>query len=65
MPAGFRRHLVGKSLRHVCYSVVTLSRQVTDYVLNLLVNFFNNMVNLHPLTPYIMPSYTHKMANVS
>ena len=23
MPAGFRRHLVGKSLRNVCYSVVT------------------------------------------
>ena len=23
MPAGFRRHLVGKTLRNVCYSVVT------------------------------------------
>ena len=23
------------------------------------------MVNLHPLTPHIMPSYTHKMASVS
>jgi len=23
MPAGFRRHLVGKSLRNVCYSAVT------------------------------------------
>jgi len=27
--------------------------------------YLNNVVNLHPLTPHIIPSYTHKMANVS
>jgi len=35
------------------------------FFLNYLVKFYlNNMVNLHPLTPHITPSYTHKMENV-
>jgi len=28
MPAGFHRHLVGKTLRNVCYSAVTEIRSV-------------------------------------
>jgi len=69
MPPGFRRHLVGKTLRNVCNPDVhlnTLCRQVDDHVgifLNQLITFYlNNMVNIHQLTPHIMPSYTHKMA---
>jgi len=73
MPAGFRRHLVGKTLRNVCYSAVTyiqfVVNEVNDHVdilLNQLVKFYSNdTVNLHPLTSRIMPSYTHTMANVS
>jgi len=72
MPAGFRRHLVGKTPRNVCNPDVhlnTLCRQVDDHVgifLNQLITFYlNNMVNLYQLTPHIMPSYTHKMAIVS
>jgi len=34
------------------------------FFLNYVVQFYlNNTVNLHPLTPHIRPSYTHKMAN--
>ena len=34
-----------------------------DIFLNYRVKFcLNNMANLHPLAPHIMPSYTHKMA---
>ena len=33
MPAGFRRHLVGKTLRNVCYSTVTLVRFVGRLVI--------------------------------
>jgi len=58
MPAGFRRHLVGKTLRNVCYSDVTLCRQVLEYVdifLNYLIKVYpNDMVNLHKLTPHIV-----------
>jgi len=68
MPAGFRRHLVGKTVGGVCYTAVTLCQWVKDHMdifLNELVEFcLNNTVNLHPLTPHIMRSYTHKMANV-
>jgi len=35
MPAGFRRHLVGKTLRNVCYSachINTLFLYVNDHV---------------------------------
>jgi len=71
MPAGFRRHLVGKTLRNVCNPDVhlnTLSRQVDDHVgifLNQLIKFYLNItVNIHQLTPLTVPSYTHKMAIV-
>jgi len=37
-----------------------------DILLNHLLQFYlNNTLNLRPLTPHIMPSYTHKMAIVS
>jgi len=43
-----------------------LSVDHVDIFLNQLVKFYlNNMVNLHPLTPRIMPSYTHKKAKVT
>jgi len=34
MPTGFDRHLVGKTLINVCYSVVTYTpfRQINDHV---------------------------------
>jgi len=46
MPTGFRRHLVGKTLRNVCYSddTYTLCRQVNDHVhifLNKVIKFFS------------------------
>ena len=45
-----------------------LCLEVDDHVdifLHELVKFYlNNMVNLHPLFPNIIPSYTHKMANL-
>jgi len=56
MPAGFRRHFVGKIRRNVCYSAVTeigLLRLVGDHVdifLNEQVKFYlSNTVNLHRL----------------
>ena len=55
MPAGFRRHLVGKTLRNVRnYAVNRLFRHVNDHV-DIFVKlkfYLNNMVNLHPLTPH-------------
>jgi len=65
MPAGFCRHLVGKTLRNVN----TLCRQVndrTDIFLNQWIEFYlNSTINLHPLTQHITSCYTHKMAIVS
>ena len=42
--------------------------EVNDHVdifLKLVKFYLNNMVKLHPLTPHITPSYSHKMENVS
>jgi len=70
MSAGFRRHLVGKTHRNVCYSATTITALSVGYwsyghfVKQLVEFYLNNIVNLHPLTPYIMRSYAHKMANV-
>ena len=68
MPAGFRRHLVGKTLRNVCYCdnhLNTLCWQVNarkDIFLNQWIEFYlNNMTNLRPLTGHIMSCYIHKM----
>ena len=68
MPTGFRRHLVGKTPRNVCY-LNTRCWQVndhTDIFTNQRIEFYlNNTVNLCPLTPRIIPCYTHKMATIS
>jgi len=46
----------------------SLCRQVNDHVDTLLNEaiklYLNNMVNLHQLTPHIIPSYTYKMTIV-
>ena len=56
MPAGFRCHLVGKTLRNVCYSAVTeicFVCRLADHVDIFWLDFcFNNVVNLHLLTPH-------------
>ena len=71
MPAGFRRHLVGKTLINVCYCDITKMRFVGKLMLvgtffNQLIEFYlNNTINLRPLTPHIMSCYTRKMAIVS
>ena len=69
MPAGFRRHLVGKTPRNVCHCRLNaLCWQVndhTDIFVNERIEFcLNSTINLRPLTPHIMPCYTHKMAVV-
>jgi len=58
MPADFRRHFVGKTLRNVsccdyplntlCWSVSDSSEIVLDYMIQY---YLNNAINLHPLTP--------------
>jgi len=72
MPAGFRRHLVGKTSQKcllLVYDLNTLRWQVddhTDIVINQRIELYlNNTVNLRPLTPHVIPCYTHKMAIVS
>ena len=51
------------------YHLNTLCWQVNDHIdisLNKLIQFYlNNTLNLRPLTPQIIPCYTHKMAIVS
>ena len=70
MPAGFHRHLVGKTLINVCYcesviSLNTLCWQVdgTDVFLNQWIEFYlNNTIHLRPLTTHYVIYHTHKMA---
>jgi len=65
MPAGFRRHFVGKTL--ICfllwYRLNTLCWSVNDHrdvALDHLIQFYlNNALNLRPLTPHIMLCYSH------
>jgi len=66
MPAGFRRHLVHKTLRHDFHCDIAETRFVSRLIIikDILVNrqiecYLNNMINLRPLTLHIMPSYTH------
>jgi len=54
MPAGFRRHLVGKTVINVFHCDIAEIRFVGE-----LVNF-DRTINLRTLTPHIMPFYTHK-----
>jgi len=73
MPAGFRRHLVGKTLINV-FIVISLENTLrfvdkvvnhTDVFVNQRIEcYLNNTINLRPLTPHIMPCYTHKMTIV-
>jgi len=71
MPAGFRRHLVGKTLINVAtvISLKTLCWQfndAADIFINRRIEFYlNNTITLRPLTPHIMPCYTYKMVIVS
>ena len=68
MPAGFRRHFVGKTLMNVSYCDTAEIRFVNDHrdiVLDHLIQFYlNNAINIRPLTPHIISYYTHKMAIV-
>jgi len=72
MPAGFRRHLVGKTLINVFRCDITeiyallASCDHTDIFINQPIKYYlNNGINLRPLTPHIMPCYTHTMAIVT
>ena len=69
MPAGFRRHLVGKTLNsHKCFSLWwrwnKLCWQDSDHThifTNQLIEcYWNNTITVRPLTPHIMPSYTRR-----
>ena len=67
MPAGFRQLLIGKTLRNVTLLSLKYALSVgwwsREHFLKLLVKFYlNNTVNIHPLTPHIMPSYIHRTA---
>jgi len=71
MPAGFRRHLVGKTLINVfnCERWNTLCWKDSDHT-DILINqriecYLNSTITLRPLTSHIMPCHTHKMAIVS
>jgi len=70
MPAGFRRHCVGKTLINVPYCDTASTRLVDQLMIigrlsyHLIQFYLNNVINLRPLTPHIMSYYTHKMAIV-
>ena len=67
MLAGFRGHLAGKILTNV-FTVVSLkyAGDHTDIFINQRIKrHLNNTINLRPLTPHIIPCYTHKMAIIS
>jgi len=52
MPAGLRRHLVGKTLRNVCHCDIALLavKYHTDIFVNQRIKFYlNNAINLCPL----------------
>ena len=54
MPAGFRRHFVGKTLTSVCWcDIIKYALLLNDHMvifLNHLIQFYlNNTLNLHPL----------------
>jgi len=65
MPAGFRRHLVGKTLTNVFHCHITEigfvgKLVITDIFINQRIECcFNDTINLRRLTPHIMPCYTY------
>jgi len=71
MPAGFRRHLVGKILLNVFHCDIAQIRFVGKLVI--IQTFYKSMDRMSfkqhkkfsPLNPHIMPNYTHNMAIVS
>ena len=72
MPYDFRRHLVGRTYINVFRCNIAGIRLVGKLVIiqtfhqnQLIECYLNNTINLRPLTPHIMPCYTHKMAIVS
>ena len=74
LPAGFRRHLVGKTLiKCIFFTVISpkyalLASQwsSTDIFINQRIEcHVNNTINLRSLDPHITPCYTHKMTIVS
>ena len=71
MPAGFRRHLVGKTLINVCCCDLAAIRfvgklMIMDIFINQPIEFYlDDTINPLPLASRIMPCYTHKMAIVS
>jgi len=72
MPAGVCCHLVGKTLRNICYCNIAEIRFVAKlmiiqiFFISQRVEFYLiNAINLRPFTPHIMPRYTHKMVVVS
>ena len=72
MPAGFRRHLVGKTLKNAGYYNTAEIRFIVKLVVvwafletDWFKFYVNNSINLRLLAPHIMPSYTHNMAIVS
>ena len=64
MPAGFRRHHEGKTLRHVFHSDIAEIRFASDrayiFINQPIECCVNDSTNLRSLTPHIMPCYTHK-----
>jgi len=72
MPAGFRRHFVGKTLINVSYCdsairFVGKSVIMMDISLNKLIQFYLNSLTdkFRHLSQHIKSFYTHKMAIVS
>ena len=72
MPAGFRRHLVGKTLKNAGYYNTAEIRFIVKLVVvwaflktDRFKFYVNNSINLRPLASHIMPSYTHNVAIAS
>ena len=73
VPADFRRHLLGKTpinvfhcnIAKICFVGKLVIMQTFSYINQQIEYYLNNTINLSPLTPHIMPCYTHKMAIVS
>jgi len=64
MPDGFRRHLVGKTLKKMFATVTSLKYALPAN--ERIVFHLNNIINLRFLTPHIIiPYYAHKMAIAS
>ena len=64
MPASFRHHFVGKSLRNVCYRDVAfifirlIGNDHRDIVVDQMIQIYlNSAINLRPLTPHIVIVY--------